>query len=448
MKHTNKALAILLAVLLLVTLFPSAVLADEGDGQDEEAPILISPAAEPAEDAEVSVTVSNSGSFVTDKDGGPFAYITVTVSDRNADGKLDIDETLYAAHEALYPGGAEAGYAVSESEYGLGLSKLWGDESGLYGYNVNDVGAYGMTDEVKAGDHVYAYVNASFYPDNEGYAYFEKPAAEAEVDKPFALTLSAATGEYDPTTWAAVFAPCEGAEITVDGVGQGVLTDAEGKAEISFPAAGEFLVSATKTKTVGEATVTAIVAPVCIVKVTEAGEAAAGFEDVAEDAYYAQPVAWAVENGITTGVDDTHFGPETECNRAQAVTFLWRAAGCPESSAQDNPFADVTEDDYFYQAVLWAVEKGITTGKTETSFAPTAPVTRAEAVTFLWRAADKPDVSGTLSFTDVDPDSWYGAAVKWASDNGVTVGVGDGIFGVNDTCTRAQIVTFLYRSVH
>ena len=171
------------------------------------------------------------------------------------------------------------------------------------------------------------------------------------------------------------------------------------------------------------------------------------FEDVAEDAWYYEPVLWAVENSITNGVSDTAFAPDASCTRAQIVTFLWRAAGSPVVESE-NPFEDVAEGAWYYDAVLWAVEKGITTGMTETTFVPEASCTRAQAVTFLWRANGKPAVSGTLSFADVEPESWYAPAVKWAADNGITVGVGDGLFGVGQTCTRAQIVTFLYRGEH
>ena len=171
------------------------------------------------------------------------------------------------------------------------------------------------------------------------------------------------------------------------------------------------------------------------------------FEDVAEDAWYCEPVRWAVENRITNGVDETHFAPDAACTRAQIVTFLWRAAGSPKAETE-NPFEDVAAGAWYYDAVLWAVSEGITAGMDATHFAPAATCTRAQAVTFLWRANGKPSVSGTLSFVDVEPESWYGKAVKWAADNGITVGVGDGLFGVSQTCTRAQIVTFLYRSKH
>ena len=172
------------------------------------------------------------------------------------------------------------------------------------------------------------------------------------------------------------------------------------------------------------------------------------FVDVPEDAFYIDPVLWAVEKGITTGVDDTHFNPFGRCDRASVVTFLWRAAGSPEPTTTENPFVDVNENHFYYKAVLWAVEEGITNGTSATTFAPFAKCTRAQVVTFLYRALGEPEVTATESgFTDVtDPKLYFYAPVLWAVENGITNGVGDGSFGINRTCDRAQVVTFLYRA--
>ena len=172
------------------------------------------------------------------------------------------------------------------------------------------------------------------------------------------------------------------------------------------------------------------------------------FVDVPEDAFYIDPVLWAVEKGITTGVDDTHFNPFGRCDRASVVTFLWRAAGSPEPTTTENPFVDVNEAHFYYKAVLWAVEEGITNGTSATTFAPFAKCTRAQVVTFLYRALGEPEVQATESgFTDVtDPKLYFYAPVLWAVENGITNGVGDGSFGINRTCDRAQVVTFLYRA--
>ena len=171
------------------------------------------------------------------------------------------------------------------------------------------------------------------------------------------------------------------------------------------------------------------------------------FTDVPEDSFYLDPVLWAVENGITNGVSETAFGPGMNCNRAQVVTFLWRAAGSPEPTVTENPFTDVEEGAFYYKAMLWAVEKGITNGMTETTFGPTVECNRAQVVTFLWRAMGKNGSSVTSDFSDVVAGEWYEAAINWAVENGITNGMGDGTFGVGSICNRAQVVTFLYRTL-
>ena len=172
------------------------------------------------------------------------------------------------------------------------------------------------------------------------------------------------------------------------------------------------------------------------------------FVDVPEGEWYYDPVAWAVKNGITTGVDATHFGSNSNCLRGHVVTFLWRAMGSPEPTSTENPFVDVTESDYFYKAVLWAVENGITNGVDATHFGPTLECNRAQVVTFLWRAMGEPESSAEVSFTDVtDPEAFYYGAVAWAVENGITNGMDDGTFGVERICNRAQVVTFLYRTL-
>ena len=172
------------------------------------------------------------------------------------------------------------------------------------------------------------------------------------------------------------------------------------------------------------------------------------FVDVPEGIYFHDPVLWALEKGITKGVDATHFGPDMDCTRAQVVTFLWRAAGSPEPASLENPFADVKESDFFFKSVLWALEKGITKGVDATHFGPGAACTRAYVVTFLYRAMGKPEITSTDSvFRDVaDPGVYYYTPVLWAVENGITKGVSANTFGVDQICSRAQIVTFLYRA--
>ena len=173
------------------------------------------------------------------------------------------------------------------------------------------------------------------------------------------------------------------------------------------------------------------------------------FVDVADDSFCIDAVLWAVEKGITKGITDTRFAPDDLTTRGQIVTFLWRAAGEPEPASNANPFTDVKEEDFCYKAVLWAVENGITKGMTETIFAPNSSCTRAQAVTFLHRYMGKPAYTITGSgFTDVtDPEEFCYDAILWAVENEITGGLGDGTFGVDQTCTRGQIVTFLYRTL-
>ena len=167
------------------------------------------------------------------------------------------------------------------------------------------------------------------------------------------------------------------------------------------------------------------------------------FYDVPNDAYYYEAVKWAVENSITGGVGNSLFAPNQPCTRAQIVTFLWRAAGSPEPKNMSN-FSDVPADSYYAKAVAWAVENGITTGMGDGKFSPDATCTRAQSVTFLFRAS-KASANGAPAFSDVAATAYYAEAVKWATDNGITNGIGDNLFGSDNDCTRAQIVTFLYR---
>ena len=172
------------------------------------------------------------------------------------------------------------------------------------------------------------------------------------------------------------------------------------------------------------------------------------FVDIPADAYYYDAVLWAAKNGIASGIDETHFAPDADCTRAQAVTFLWRAAGSPAPESTTMPFSDVAANSYYTQAVLWAVENGITVGIDKTHFAPNTACTRAQATTFLWRAAGSPaPKSTTMPFSDVATNSYYAQAVLWAAENGITVGTTANTFSPADNCTRAQIVTFLYRGM-
>ena len=172
---------------------------------------------------------------------------------------------------------------------------------------------------------------------------------------------------------------------------------------------------------------------------------ASGFSDVPQGAYYQDAVDWAAQNRITSGTGSTTFSPNEICTRAQAVTFLWRSAGQPDATGS-SPFADVAASSYYNEAVQWAVTNGITSGTSAATFEPDAPVTRAQVVTFLYRNAGSPSASGSTSFADVPADAYYADAVRWAVSQDITAGTSVNAFSPDESCTRAQIVTFLYRA--
>ncbi len=178
---------------------------------------------------------------------------------------------------------------------------------------------------------------------------------------------------------------------------------------------------------------------------TSAQQPVISFTDVSSNAYYSNAVTWAVAQGITNGTTETTFSPDKSCTRAQMVTFLWRAAGSPAPSNKTNPFKDMTVGTYYYDAVLWAVEHGITTGTTDTTFSPDNIVTRGQTVTFMYRNAGSPKVDTVSPFADVTSNAYYADAVVWAASNDITKGTTGTTFSPNESCNRAQIVTFLYR---
>ena len=171
------------------------------------------------------------------------------------------------------------------------------------------------------------------------------------------------------------------------------------------------------------------------------------FDDVSRWDYFYEPVRWALENEITDGTSDTTFSPDDTCTRSQVVTFLWRSESCPTPAVQTNPFGDVDPEAWYFRPVLWALGKEITDGTSDTTFSPDGGCTRAQVVTFLWRSRGCPSVEGaSCPFSDVGPDAWYREAVLWAVQAGITDGTSDTTFSPDQTCTRGQIVTFLYRA--
>lgn len=227
---------------------------------------------------------------------------------------------------------------------------------------------------------------------------------------------------------------------TVDANGR-VRGVAEGKVTITVTSTADRSITAsctvTVTKNLSDAGLAAIIGAL--------GNGSLPFNDVTVRDYFYDAVKWAVDRGITSGTSRYTFSPDAPCTRAQVVTFLWRAAGCPQPTSKSNPFTDVRADDYFYTAVLWAVENGITNGTSAKTFSPDATVTRAQVVTFLWRANGQP-TAGNSGFADVSADKYYATAVAWAVFQRITTGTGFGVFSPDAACTRAQIVTFLYRA--
>ena len=183
----------------------------------------------------------------------------------------------------------------------------------------------------------------------------------------------------------------------------------------------------------------------CHFIVTEPEQTSGHFTDVSENAYYSQAVKWATENEVTNGTSRTTFSPDSICTRGQAVTFLWRASGCPMPQSTLVSFDDVAPDEYYFEAVAWAFELGITDGMGPTTFSPDAECTRAHIVTFIYRMHNALYESTETPFTDVAADAYYSSAVAWAVNEGITNGSSHTTFSPNDGCTRAQIVTFLYR---
>lgn len=177
------------------------------------------------------------------------------------------------------------------------------------------------------------------------------------------------------------------------------------------------------------------------------GSSGVSFDDVPAGAYYENAVKWAVARGVTKGTAENLFSPDDGCTRGQAVTFLWRAAGSPEPKSNDNPFSDVRSGDYFFKPVLWAVENGVTLGTSKTEFSPEDTCTRGQIVTFLYRSEGSPSPgTATNPFRDVKSDDYFRDAVLWAVGKGITQGTSKTEFSPGDTCTRGQIVTFLYRN--
>ena len=376
---------------------------------------------------------------IADKGSIELSYAPVNVSDRNGDGAIDIDEVMYAAHDKYYEGGAVKGYASAAGDYGAYITRLWGDESGNFGYFVDNKMSMGLDDTVGEGQHVYAYVNANAYPNNDAYAYFDDADIDAEQYVKTTVKLIAQNG-YDEN-WSPKFEGYEkaalkaySADLKTAVADFKAVSLGNGEYSVSFSHAGDYLIVATAENN-------AIIPAVCRVSV----KAADGFADVKNTDFYYEATLWGSANEIVQGIGNNVFAPGAKCSRAQVVTFLYRLAGSPEVSGECS-FVDVP-DSYYRNAVIWASENKITSGTSATAFSPDDTCTRAQAVTFLYRYMGSRAAEKTQSFTDVtDTNAYYYDAVMWAAENGVALGLPDGSFLPDAVCSRGEIVTFIYRA--
>lgn len=378
--------------------------------------------------AEVLVSISDKGS-------AELVRTQMKVADLNSDGKVDIGEVLTAAHDKYCPGGFEA----TSGDYGSYITKLWNDESGNYMYFVDNKMAMGLDETVTDGQHVYAYVAANAYPNTDAYAYFDKPCVELDAYVSADVMLFAQSG-YD-TDWNPLFSGFENAELKAYSAdlktevkGFSYRSLGGGSYSVSFKNSGEYIVLATAENNA--------IAPAALMVSVDGAQVA--FKDLRPGAFYYNAVVWGSANDIVRGMSKTEFEPESECTRAQITSLLYRLAGNPAVEGGCS-FKDVG-DEWFRDAVIWAAENGITKGTTADTFSPNAECTRAEAITFLYRYMGGRPTANTTLFTDADTGAFYYNALMWAAENGIIKGYPDGGFHPMDTCTRAEIVTMIYRT--
>ncbi|MCD8343024.1 MAG: metallophosphoesterase [Oscillospiraceae bacterium] len=394
---------------------------------------------------DVAVTTTASGSTLYDVETGslvtspcPIRYVSLTGSTfsyttdhvTEAEG---IDNFTEYADEFLMNGllGLTSGYkAISVTLYGTTYTA---DELLAEGFAAHYAGAEQI--DYKTQKIIAACAEAAAATDNETMAYYYNLLA-------WALTALYTDSEGDDLEAAALTLTA------LPSYSSGSSGSGSGHAGSSTSTSTTTTTTTTDTTADTEITAEDVKAALSIEVSDSTVETLLGLPDVALDGYYYDALAWAVENGVTTGTSDTTFSPNIGCTRAQVVTFLYRAAGSPEvENGTVNPFTDVDSDAYYCSAVLWAVEQGITLGTSETTFSPDNVCSRAQIVTFLYRAAGSPEVddSADSAFTDVSSSAYYCNAVLWAAQQGITLGTSETTFSPDDDCTRAQIVTFMFR---
>ena len=399
-------------------------------------------------DAGSEILYGNDGKSVYASSDGTFT-IPGTLEYENS-GVL----SLYAQDAAGSKSDLQFALITKQEQYAVTVNGSYAQDSGAGSY------AEGAMVTIRAGTR--SGYQFSGWTSNSGVTFadassatttFTMPASAVTVTANWSSSGGSSSGDYDEPSWPVTAPDTENGSITVrpKNASKGDTVTITTK-----PDAGYELESVTVTDRNGKALgltdkgdgiyTFKMPADKVEIKASFAPEKTAQdfFTDVPANSYYADAVLWAAKNGITGGIGNGLFGPNQPCTRAQIVTFLWRAAGSPEPKAMSS-FADVSTDAYYAKAVAWAVENGITTGTGDGKFSPDATCTRAQSVTFLFRAIGKL-VDSKAEFSDVLTDSYYANAVAWAVENGVTNGIGDGLFGPDNSCTRAQIVTFLFRA--
>ena len=390
----------------------------------------------------VRVSVCRDSAYVTGTDGEPVAAVPVSVSDCNGNGTIDIDDALFCAHDLFYPGGAEAGYASAKTEYGLSMTKLWGDESGAFSYYINN--AMVVTDTtaaLKDGDLLSAYVYADQVGWTDTYTYFTAvPAGRFPAER------RCLSGEaVDLIVMKDVFGtpePFAGATLLANGEPVGV-TDQTGYIRYYAGDPGATVLSAASDDLV-------IIPPYCRLTVTE--PAVHPFSDVPADAWYADDVRFVFETGLLNGTSETAFSPEKPMSRAMLVTALYRLAGEP-AFMNENIFSDVPAGSWFEKAVIWASGKGIINGVGDGKFDPDAPVTREQLAVILFRYCKfmgyvlswaDPELR-YQRFADLESVSDYAHdAMLWAVEMNILTGSGDRLLP-RQPAARAQVAAILHR---
>ncbi|MBO4831065.1 MAG: S-layer homology domain-containing protein [Oscillospiraceae bacterium] len=403
---------------------------------------------DPADPIEVYVTLSDKGEVKV-----PMKL--VTVEDLDANKAFDVNEVLYASHEAFYEGGAAAGYATASSDWGLSISKLWGNETASVGYYNNNAMCWSLADPVAAFDHISAFVYADQTAWSDAYAYFDRYEYSKITGISSDVTLMAAAG-FDEN-WAPVFAPCGGAEITVYYADTFEKVPADkwyafgddgGVYQLTFKEAGEYLIVAEKPDTY-------LVPAVASVTVYDHDCPCAKFTDFVSEAWYHEAVDYVVGHDIMKGTSPKTFEPASPTNRAMIVTILWRLAGEPVVNSV-NPFTDVENGAWYTDAIIWAAENGIVDGHGNGKFGPTDPITREQLATMFWRYAKYKgyDVSvgedtNIISYDDFGQISkWAVPAMQWAVGAGLVNGRTVSTLVPGDGANRAEAAAIILRFIN